>query len=275
MTADLIYDVGLHKGEDSAFYLKLGFKVLGIEANPELVQHCQARFRNQIASGQLRIVEGAIAPEFEGPAITFYRSSDSVLSTINKKRAEHSERLGHKSECIVVPRIDAVDIYRSFGVPYFLKVDVEGADQLILDGLKRQPSRPRYISVESDKVDFDEVEAQLGLLRELGYRKFKAVQQQRIPGSRVETKALDGSKVVHVFESGASGPFGEDLSGQWLDFDGIIRRYRSIFRDYRYFGDDAFLAKFPVLALPFKAIYKLCTGQRGSLPGWYDTHASL
>src|SRR5262249_46281894 len=152
---------------------------------------------------------------------------------------------------------------------------VEGADQLVLEGLKQQPNRPQYISVESDKVDFGEVKAQLGLLRELGYRKFKAVQQQRIQGSRVETKALDGSKVAHVFEAGASGPFGEDLGGPWLDFDGIIRQYRSIFRDYRYFGDDSLLARFPVLALPFKAVYKLCTGQRGSLPGWYDTHASL
>ena len=138
MVADLIYDVGLHKGEDTAFYLKKGFKVLGIEANPKLVQHCQARFRNEVASGQLRIIEGAIAPESEGPTITFYRSSDSVLSTINRNRAERTEKLGHKSECIVLPRVDVVDIYRSCGVPYFLKVDVEGAEQLVLQGLKQR-----------------------------------------------------------------------------------------------------------------------------------------
>ena len=70
----------------------------------------------------------------------------------------------------------------------------------MLEGLKQQSSRPQYISVEFDKIDFDEVEAQLGLLRELGCRKFKAEQQQRIPGSRVKTKMLDGSGVAHVFE---------------------------------------------------------------------------
>ena len=29
---NLIYDVGLHKGEDSEFYLKKGFRVVAIEA---------------------------------------------------------------------------------------------------------------------------------------------------------------------------------------------------------------------------------------------------
>src|SRR5258708_32241245 len=116
MVADLIYDVGLHKGEDAAFYLKKGFKVLGIEANPKLVQHCQARFRNEVASGQLRIIEGAIAPESEGPTITFYKSSDSVLSTINRNRAERTEKFGHKSERIELPSVCASAVYPSCGL---------------------------------------------------------------------------------------------------------------------------------------------------------------
>jgi hypothetical protein len=33
---DLIYDIGLHKGEDSEFYLKKGFRVVAIEALPSL-----------------------------------------------------------------------------------------------------------------------------------------------------------------------------------------------------------------------------------------------
>ncbi len=33
---DLIYDVGMHKGEDADYYLKKGFRVIGFEAIPEL-----------------------------------------------------------------------------------------------------------------------------------------------------------------------------------------------------------------------------------------------
>ena len=34
---NLIYDVGLHLGEDTEYYLKKGFRVIAFEANPELV----------------------------------------------------------------------------------------------------------------------------------------------------------------------------------------------------------------------------------------------
>ncbi len=31
---DLVFDVGAHKGEDSDFYLNLGYRVVAVEANP-------------------------------------------------------------------------------------------------------------------------------------------------------------------------------------------------------------------------------------------------
>ena len=49
MEKDLVYDVGLHKGEDTEYYLKKGFRVIAIEANPQLISECKARFREAIA----------------------------------------------------------------------------------------------------------------------------------------------------------------------------------------------------------------------------------
>jgi len=46
--SDLIYDVGVHQGEDTDFYLKKGFRVVGIEANAALcksVGERSARFK--------------------------------------------------------------------------------------------------------------------------------------------------------------------------------------------------------------------------------------
>ncbi len=60
--SDLIFDIGLHRGEDTDFYLKKGFRVAAFEADPNLVAHCKARFRDAISEGRLQIVEGAIAP---------------------------------------------------------------------------------------------------------------------------------------------------------------------------------------------------------------------
>jgi hypothetical protein len=60
---NLIFDVGMHRDEDTDFYLKKGFRVVSFEADPDLVEHCKRRFADQIARDQLNIIEGAIAPE--------------------------------------------------------------------------------------------------------------------------------------------------------------------------------------------------------------------
>ena len=40
---DLIYDVGMHKGEDTELYLKKGFRVIAFEADPDLVASARTK----------------------------------------------------------------------------------------------------------------------------------------------------------------------------------------------------------------------------------------
>ena len=68
--SDLVIDVGTHNGQDSDFYLKLGYRVVAIEANPALVEKLQERFSEEIAQGRMTLVNKAIS---EQPGqITFY-----------------------------------------------------------------------------------------------------------------------------------------------------------------------------------------------------------
>ena len=114
----------------------------------------------------------------------------------------------------------------------------------------------------------------MALLRDLGYTKFKAVQQALVPGSTIRTKTLDGSTMEHVFEQHASGPFGEDIPQPWSSFDDALREYERIFRKYRRFGDNSLFLKMPgAIQKVVRKSYRKWTGY--PLPGWYDTHASL
>ena len=146
----------------------------------------------------------------------------------------------------------------------------------MLESLKQFDDRPRYVSIESEKVDFDALTADLGLLRELGYTKFKPVQQAAIPGTRIRTKTLEGHDLEYVFGPHASGPFGEDIPQAWLSLDETLREYETIFRRYRRFGDKSLFNSLPGrLKKVVQFSYGLSTGYRAPLPGWHDIHASL
>jgi hypothetical protein len=44
MIGNLIYDIGMNNGDDTAYYLQRGFRVIAVEANPALVSQAIQRF---------------------------------------------------------------------------------------------------------------------------------------------------------------------------------------------------------------------------------------
>ena len=61
--SDLIYDVGMNNGDDTAYYLHLGFRVIAIEADPQLVQAAKIRFAVPLQAGRLTLLNVGIARE--------------------------------------------------------------------------------------------------------------------------------------------------------------------------------------------------------------------
>lgn len=272
MNSDLVYDFGLHKGEDTAFYLAKGFRVVAFEANPDLTESCRARFASEIAAGRLTIAEGAVAPASAGDTLTFFRNERSVWGTIDTDWVERNERFGARSRKITVQRIDVAEIIRKFGMPFYMKIDIEGADRLILEILASFTERPKYISIESTNSDFNEFVADCELLRGLGYGRFKAVQQEYIPGRRGRFRRLNGQSFDYVFPNDASGPFGEEIDQEWLGYDKLMQAYRDIYRKYRWLGAGSVVSRIPGLN---RLLWHVGKWTNTGLPGWYDTHAVL
>jgi FkbM family methyltransferase len=85
---DLIYDVGMNNGEDTAYYLRRGFRVVAIEADTRLAKCAAERFRAQISSGQLRILNiGIAAEEGELPFWICETAQNGVLLIENSRLA--------------------------------------------------------------------------------------------------------------------------------------------------------------------------------------------
>jgi FkbM family methyltransferase len=259
----LIFDVGAHKGEDSDFYLKLGYRVVAVEANPPLADELRQRFRQAIADGRLILVDKAIA-ETTGSISFFVNKKESVWGTADPRWAARNRKLGTDSEEITVDCVRFAGLIGKYGCPHYLKIDVEGADMLCVDAFETISCRPNFISLESTKTSWSALLKEFNTLGTLGYTKFKVIRQGRHKGGHFT--AQDGSETSYTFGKDASGPFGEDLDGPWLARRQAILRYVPIFFLYKTIGDNTWLSR-PLRRIPGVG-YAL-----NLIVGWYDTHA--
>jgi len=267
---DLIYDVGLHKGEDSEFYLKKGFRVVAIEALPALAHIAGERLRPYLDTGQITILNVAIA-EKDGPLSFFENPGASAWGTAYPEWVNRNQRLGQNSIEITVEGMNFSKILSHYGIPYYLKVDIEGADILCLQALKNFESRPKYVSIESSKTSWKDLRNEFALLKALGYSRFKVVPQHATVLQDCPYPAREGRYVDHHFEYGASGLFGEEAPGEWMVEAEAVRTYRSIFLKYKLFDDEGIARRYALA----KRIMRRLGWAIGCYPvGWYDTHAT-
>ena len=260
----------MHKGEDADYYLKKGFNVIGFEADPDLIDFCKKRFENEIQTQRLIIIEGAIVDKNFDKPTTFYKNKkNTVWGTVVKEWATRNAKNDADSEIIYVSSIDFKECIKKYGVPYFLKIDIEGMDLLCCKTLLEFNEKPNFISIESEKNDYQKLIEEIDLFEKLGYKNFKAVQQDGISKQKENYPSTEGKYLDYKFLEGSSGLFGEDLPDDWISSSEIKKRYKKIFLYYQLFGDNSILRKFFFTKVILK-IFRRLTGI--PTPGWYDTH---
>jgi len=91
---DLIFDIGANNGDDTAFYLKKGFRVVAIEADPALAQKLYDRFAEDIAAGNV-VIEG-VGVSDKVSSLEFYVNSHASGALLSS-RARPRRRMTSKS----------------------------------------------------------------------------------------------------------------------------------------------------------------------------------
>lgn len=255
----LIFDVGCNDGQDSDFYLKKGFRVVAVEANPALCKRLRERFAAEIAEGRFTLVCEAIA-EDAGEVDFYLNEIENIRSTIQLSHVEIATALGRPPTKTVVPSITFRSLIERFGVPYYMKVDIEGADLLCLEGLTPFDEVPHFLSTEYPLSLTGQIRVLL-LLRKLGYERFQVIDQMSVPSQVPPQPAREGQYVDGELEFNGSGLFGKELpGGNWLTLDGAILHFVKLFARNKRMG---LMKRLPVM--------KRFAGH-GS---WYDIHAAL
>ena len=252
MISDLIYDVGMNNGDDTAYYLYKGYRVVAVEADPTLVARARDRFASEIRRGQLELVSTAIGPRRE-TAPFWICEGQSEWNSFDRQIAS---REGHAHHAVEVQCQPFRDLLEQYGVPSYLKIDIEGHDHYCVADLD-PGDLPAYVSHEM----WGSLEP-LYRLRDLGYRSFKLITQndhtelfidpfstdefvkrrlRPYPAlykmgarcaqirRRLASRSLNGHGTHRSpmkdpewkFAFGSSGPFGEDTAGSWRTVDAV------------------------------------------------------
>lgn len=225
---DLVYDVGMNNGDDTAYYLQLGRRVIAIEADPDLCDKARVRFEEAIADGRLTIVNMGVTAE--PGTLDFWICENKREWNSFDRRIASRDGLPHHA--IPVPCQTFAWIVRHHGIPTTLKIDIEGHDRLCIDGLADLPDLPLHLSVELGDID-----AFTRQLEALGYTEFKCVSQYdflplQLPPSEEQLRHEHGD--AHhtrrhgdwIFPEGSSGPTGPDTCGRWLSAEEARRVHR-------------------------------------------------
>ena len=254
---DLIYDVGMNNGDDTAYYLSLGFRTVAIEADPELVEQAKARFAREVASGRLIILNIGIADR-EGALPFWICEPNHRWSSFDRAYASWGNSPNHQ---IQVPCTRFETIVAQYGVPYFCKIDIQGNDSLCLLGLTPH-NVPKFLSIEANNLDLRLLE----MLRALGYSLFKCISQiafiplqfppaaeqrrleraqtllvspkfrhrvfRKLGGRTWLQRQLQSTRRHHEwrFPPQSSGRFGDQTFGRWLTYDEMKRTSQEFLR---------------------------------------------
>ena len=212
----VIYDFGANKGDNIPYYLKKSDIVVAVEANPVLAKQIRARFEEPIREGRLVVHNCVLNCDDQSHEVNFYvHNTISVKSQFPRPEGEYLKQFTQ----ISLPSMGVLDIIGRHGDPFYIKIDIESYDQVILRELFLNNIRPVFISAESHSVEIFSSLLSLG-----NYGSFNIVD-----GASVASKYKDypiktaAGAERYSFPDHSAGPFGEDLAEKWMTPDNFFR----------------------------------------------------
>ncbi len=196
---DLVFDIGANVGNYTAILLSLGARTLSVEPQADCMAHIKARFGNH---PRARFYLGGVADKHG--ELELHISNISETSSFSPEWIERlKDRPGWEShrwdatQKVPVTTLDA--LIAEHGVPTFIKIDVEGFELHVLQGLS-QPVQA--LSFEYSPELPEKTAACMAYLLTLGNYEFNAVHKEAftflLPGW------TDAAGVAHLLEKRAS-----------------------------------------------------------------------
>lgn len=151
----LIFDIGANIGDLTKIFSRLSSKVISVDPDPYNINILNSRFHND---KNIIVLENALASK-EGVAIFHIQSHGHAFNTLsdkwvnilsNKEANRFQPNLDFKNTIEV--KITTLDILiNKYGIPDFIKIDVEGFEKDVIMGLNQEIS---LVSFENNLPEF-------------------------------------------------------------------------------------------------------------------------
>ena len=158
----LVFDIGAHTGYYADCFINLGAKVVCVEPQPYCVQKLKRRFSDVSA---IEILEMGVA-ERSGELNLYIDLDNTATATFSEKFMKLGPfKNRHWGGEKIVPVTTLDDLIAEYGVPGYCKIDVEGYEPNVIQGLNTPIP---FISFEYFQAFLCDTERCLNHLEKLG-----------------------------------------------------------------------------------------------------------
>jgi FkbM family methyltransferase len=157
---NVVFDIGANDGCKTDIFLRLGARVVAVEPDETNLDVLKGKFlKNRFFPRPLK-VEGKAVSDQVGVMSMFIDAPGSALNTLSPKWAEKlrndDTRFGQRFDFSTEKTVQTTtleNLIAQHGVPFYIKIDVEGHELSVLRGLKQPVS---YLSFEVNLPEFKE-----------------------------------------------------------------------------------------------------------------------
>jgi FkbM family methyltransferase len=165
----IVFDIGANVGQTTDEFLEGYDKIICFEPNPNLITLLKTKF-----NGNSKVIIEELALSDKNEIKTFNISNADVLSTFSDDwmfNSRFTNNTYNWNTKIDVKTITLDEVIDKYGIPYFIKVDVEGYEYEVFKGLSKLLNNT-YFAFEWAEEQYKIINETVRHLNYLGYNNF-------------------------------------------------------------------------------------------------------